>query len=605
MYHSQNTEANIYHALQGYDKIGIFIVATDFTCTEWNVGMESFTGIKKSEVIDQNIVKKIPSLEKSPCFNFIKQAFNSEKNQIHDQPCFSSQENSEEIYSFSFLPVFKDSNECEGCLIIMTPVDKKESQIEIIKSEKRFRSLFEKNSSPMAISRMGNYVQVNEAFLKLFKYKSAEDLIGTSLLNQLDNSQHEEITEIIKARYEGKEAPNTLELIGIKKDGSKFPFQLEVSYIELPDGMATVVMLQDISERKIAEAAIRDSETKFRGIFESNMVGITFTDRNSLIHDANEKFLTMIQYDKSDIGKLSWMQISPPGYEEKDANAIKEYFEKGYFTPYEKELIRKDGTRIPVLIAASILNSGMGLGISFIVDISDLKESKEEAHRVTNELSTFLYMASHDLKGPLASVIGLTNIAKNDVEDKEALNYLNLIQECTKKLDRSLMNFLKIIKIKNNNQEYLPIDFSSIIKEVISSLKHQDEFSNAEFTISNNLNYAFSADPDLIKSIFQNLIENSVKYQTRMRAPMVKISLNEDPQNIYIAVDDNGRGIDEKIKHKIFNMFYRGDISSKGSGLGLYIVKSAVEKIDGTIDVNNKATGGVVFKMQFPKKASV
>lgn len=604
MYHSQSTESNILNTLLGSDHIGIFAVDVNLICTEWNAGMETFTGITQREILNQNILIKFPGLSDSPHINNIKAALNCEKIHVQDQGCFSFPNCKQTIFSFTFLPIIKNSNQAAGCLIVLSPIDKKDSEIQLIKSEQKFRSLFEQTTRPTAISRMGNIIQVNKAFEDLLQYK-AEELVNFSVLQLLDPSQQAEVTEAIKAWYEKKDTPNSYELVGVKKDGTKFPFLVEVSFIDLPDGEASLLMVKDITERKISEAALKDSEAKFRGIFESNMVGITFTDVNSLIHDANEKFLNMIQYSKADIGKLSWMDISPPGFEEKDAKATEEYFDKGYFTPYEKELLRKDGTQIPVLIAASTLKQGLGLGVSFIVDITDLKQSKEEAHRVTTELSTFLYMASHDLKGPLASVIGLTNIAKNDINDEQAINYLNLIQECTKKLDRSLLNFLKIIKIKNNTQENLPIDFNSIIKETISSLKHKEEFSNAEFTISNNLSSTFFADPDLIKSIFQNLIENSVKYNTRMRDPVVKISVKEDEEKFYISVDDNGRGIDEKIKHKIFNMFYRGDITSKGSGLGLYIVKSAVEKIDGTIEVKNKPEGGVVFNIQFPKSITV
>ncbi|HXA01824.1 MAG TPA: HAMP domain-containing sensor histidine kinase, partial [Cytophagaceae bacterium] len=241
-------------------------------------------------------------------------------------------------------------------------------------------------------------------------------------------------------------------------------------------------------------------------------------------------------------------------------------------------------------------------GAGFFVDITDLKQSRKEATKLAEELSTFLYMASHDLKGPLASVIGLTNIARNDIEDPKALEYLNLIQECTLKLDRSLINFLKIIRIKDNTVNHVPIDLNLLIDDILSSLKHQACFANTEFQINNSLKSEFCSDEDLIRSMIQNLVENSVKYQSRLRKPLVKIELREDALNILITVDDNGRGIDEKIKDKIFNIFYRGDISSNGSGLGLYIVKNAIEKLGGSVCAESKKEGGAFFTLTIPKK---
>lgn len=311
----------------------------------------------------------------------------------------------------------------------------------------------------------------------------------------------------------------------------------------------------------------------------------------------------MIGYDLEELqrGDLTWQKLTPPEYFIKDFEAAKEVVEKGFISPYEKEYIKKDGSRIPVLITSSLIkSSSANYGVGFIVDLTELKKSKEETVKVANELSTFLYMASHDLKGPLASVIGLTNVAEKEIYDPKALEYLNLIRECTSKLDASLMNFLKIIRIKNNTIEGTKINFYELISEIISSLKHQASFEEVIFKISVTIQNDFYSDEDLIRSIIQNLLDNAVKYKTRLRESEVNIAIEENNHELLIMVEDNGRGIDENIKDKIFNIFYRGDISSKGSGLGLYIVKSAAENLKGSVNVVNKPSGGCIFSVRLP-----
>jgi PAS domain S-box-containing protein len=484
----------------------------------------------------------------------------------------------------------------------MDITEKKTVELELKKSEERFRLLFEKLATPLGMSRNGIHILANDAYLKLFKY-SFEELIGKSILDLIAPSHKKMVVEYIASRQTGQSIPYSYEAIGIRSDNTEFSFNVDVSYIELLDGMATVASIKDISEQKSAESALRASEAKFRGVFESSMVGITFSNSKQQIVEANEKFLSIIQYTKEDIknSTLQWSHLTPDEYLDLDKKAVVEFMQKGFISPYEKEYIRKDGTRIPVLIAAAILEGHSGLGVGFVIDISELKRSKEETNKLANELSTFLYMASHDLKGPLASVIGLTNIARNDIEEPKALEYLNLIQECTLKLDRSLMNFLEIIKIKNISINHKMVEFKPLVEEILSSLIHQASFSNTEFIIKDSLSSKFYSDKEMIRSIIQNLVENSVKYQTRLRNPVVKIELKEDAENIFIAVDDNGRGIDPAIKDKIFNIFYRGDVSSKGSGLGLYIVKNAAEKLGGSIEITNKPEGGSIFTLMLPK----
>jgi signal transduction histidine kinase len=117
-----------------------------------------------------------------------------------------------------------------------------------------------------------------------------------------------------------------------------------------------------------------------------------------------------------------------------------------------------------------------------------------------------------------------------------------------------------------------------------------------------NQSSEFYSNTGILNSVIQNLVENSIKYRsTQNGTPFVSINISEIGDNIVIQVEDNGRGIDQRIKDRVFDMFYRGTSDSKGSGLGLYIVENAIEKINGKIDVNARKEGGTIFTIVLPK----
>lgn len=162
---------------------------------------------------------------------------------------------------------------------------------------------------------------------------------------------------------------------------------------------------KDITKRKQAEQALRESESRFRRIYESNMISISFWNEEGQITDANQAFLDMIGYDRADLksDQLRWAEITPEKYSERDQEAMQEIREKGIHAPFEKEYIRKDGSRVPVLLGGATLEGGKHLGITYAVDITDRKqamEALEESHErfitILDSLDAHIYAADMD-----------------------------------------------------------------------------------------------------------------------------------------------------------------------------------------------------------------
>lgn len=233
--------------------------------------------------------------------------------------------------------------------------------------------------------------------------------------------------------------------------------------------------------------------------------------------------------------------------------------------------------------------------------VEELMVTNKELQIANEELDGFVYRASHDLRSPLTSVLGLINILKFETQSASHQNYLSLMQKSIEKL----MNVIEdlINHSKNTRMEVVsePIHFEELISEMIQDLKYLDEAHKISFEVIVEGKHEFYSDKLRLVLLFNNLISNAIKYHVTIQEnPFIKINIKKTAQKCIIQIIDNGSGIEEKYHDKIFNMFYRANRNSTGSGLGLYIVKGIVEKLSGTISLQSKHGEGTEFKIELP-----
>ncbi len=283
--------------------------------------------------------------------------------------------------------------------------------------------------------------------------------------------------------------------------------------------------------------------------------------------------------------------------------SFKDKFKKGNIIEYEYELTLSDETLRQLDIREKLISNKNGEHQKFIrtiADVTRIKASEQRLKLINKELSTFIYKASHDLKGPLSSVLGLAFVARSEVKDKAALKYIDMIEKCNKQLDTILMGLLSITKISQGAVDGTKVNVSKLLQEIVDSLKYTPKFKKINCTLNIDKDLEIYSDIGLMKSIGQNLIENAVKYSNSGSKPYIDISATTTSDGIQIEVSDNGIGIPKEIQKKVFEMFYRGHNESKGSGLGLYIVSSAIEKLNGTIQMRSKKGEGSTFTVFLP-----
>ena len=280
---------------------------------------------------------------------------------------------------------------------------------------------------------------------------------------------------------------------------------------------------------------------------------------------------------------------------------------KGYAYNIERVLKTKRGKSIPSSISCSLLydNEGNIDGKLFIVkDISRIKRTTEQLKHKNEELNTFIYRVSHDIKGPLASIMGLLNLAKDDSDDLESVkSYVNLIETSAFRLDKIIGDFLEIGKLTQSQIRTTPVDIKEFTQEILASFQYVEKYKNIDIKVNTPQHRIYKIKKILLKAVLQNLIENSIKYsRCDINNPYVDITIKEADGKLVITVSDNGIGIAKNLQEHVFKMFYKGEHANSGSGLGLYIVKTSIDSLKGTITVKSAPNEGSMFTVEFPAR---
>lgn len=219
------------------------------------------------------------------------------------------------------------------------------------------------------------------------------------------------------------------------------------------------------------------------------------------------------------------------------------------------------------------------------------------------ELDSFFYRISHDLKGPITSLMSLNYVAKLEVKDEAALKFLSEYDSQANRLNNILDGLLRLTKMSFNEDTKQQIDFEKIIYDCIASYKFLTNYELVEFEIVVDPKVEYEAEWALVNTIAQNLIENGIKY-ARIddgNKPFISLSVNQTDSAIELVAKDNGIGMDEKTIENVFVMFFRANRKIEGTGLGLHILKRAVERLNGEISAKSKLGEGTTFKVVLPK----
>ena len=231
-----------------------------------------------------------------------------------------------------------------------------------------------------------------------------------------------------------------------------------------------------------------------------------------------------------------------------------------------------------------------------------VKEKTASLQKVNEELDNFIYKTSHDIRGPLASLKGICNLAIMEAKDATTLDYLKKLDETADKLNKILTRLVIVNQINNATLNFEPINLGALVDEII--MVESKRGLPPRFVIKKEIDksLSFSSDRELIRIILENLIDNSIKfYNDSDRVdPFVRIKVEQKNGHLMVQVIDNGLGIAQVHPDKLFQMFSRASERSGTGGIGLYLTKLASERLGGTIGLGITAEGFTEFRVAFP-----
>ncbi|MEG4489461.1 PAS domain S-box protein [Microcoleus sp. D2_18a_B4] len=407
---------------------------------------------------------------------------------------------------------------------------------------------------------------------------------------------------------------------------------LKVRFYPSDSGLSAYI--QDVSDRKQAEAAFKASEEKLRMLVEANLIGIMFGDVNGRIMEANDEFLRIVGYTREQLqrGELNWIEITPAEYRSLDEKGIAEAQETGVCTPYEKEFWRRDGSRIPVLIGYVLLAQKRQESVAFILDLTVGKQLERELHDRAEELARanrikdeFLGTLSHELRTPLNAMLGWAQLLRNrKFDEKTTVRALETIDRNTRSLATLIDDLLDVSQIITGklSLNLRWVDVISTVEAAIKTLAPAIGAKNIEIVTDFDPTVGrICGDAGRLQQVAWNLLSNAIKFtpdggQVRVAVRKVEGTMareesacckNLSPACVEIEVSDTGQGITEEFLPHVFERFSQADSSIRrsynGLGLGLALVRHCVEMHGGTVQAASAGKGqGASFLVRLPIK---
>jgi PAS domain S-box-containing protein len=507
---------------------------------------------------------------------------------------------------------------------------KREFHQELEKQESRYASLVENmNDGLIYADEQWKIIQVSEQFCRISGYSRA-DLIGTDLRKlTAGNEALANASQFFRMLESGGSPQAEFQIIRKGEGVNAFRVNGAPYFDTTGQRSGSMVVYTDITSLKQTQDLLKKREEGYRTFIDQSSIGIWRADylqpipaglpideqidlllNTGVITECNDFMAQMYGYRHSSelIGRpvRDFYSSENNQDETKTRELLGQFVRSGYriSNSESKERDRTGNVRYMLNNNIGIVERGNLIrtwGVQ--ADITERKNTERELQEAYKELDTFFYKASHDLKGPLASMMGVVYLGRMENKDPNVNRYFDMIETSVQRLDATLMDLIRLARTRKGASKLHAIGLAELVQQTMDVISHLPKFAKTKFEFQIPEYLEVHTDKVLLQSVLQNLMHNAINYSNRHH-PQISISARENEDTVELQVSDNGDGIAAEIQPRIFEMFYRGHQDSNGSGLGLFIVKNALEKMHGTIRFKTEKGMGTTFFITFPKQLS-
>lgn len=364
----------------------------------------------------------------------------------------------------------------------------------------------------------------------------------------------------------------------------------------------------------------RDVRRRFAAIIEGSWFGVAIWTIDGRLLDVNDALLGMWGYSREefDQGNLMLLDLSPPEDRDENHALLVEASRGGSAGPFERVMLRRDGSHLPVLAGLAAFDDKWQEGVVYILDDTERRAAQalhrnlvEELERrvklrtedlqIANEdLESFSYSVSHDLRAPLRTIEGMTEIVRSEIagRSEEADRALARISENVERMSGLIEALLKLARLGQGHLQRSRVDISEVARSLVKELAPG---RSIVFNIEDGIEV--DGDSGLIRALLYNLLQNAVKFTARVDSPTIEVR----SEGGWIVVRDNGVGFDATRADKMFEPFTRLHDAQEypGSGVGLSVVRRIVRRHHGQIEARSLESGGAEFRFTIPGTDSI
>ena len=360
---------------------------------------------------------------------------------------------------------------------------------------------------------------------------------------------------------------------------------------------------------------LADRETRIRRFFNANIIGIFIWDFDGRILEANDAFLRIVGYEREDLdaGRMRWADMTPPDLREREAERVREHQTTGRLPPFEKEYLRKDGSRVPVLVGVAIFEEGGSQGVGFVLDLTErklaseaLREAQDALARV-NRVTTLGVLAAsiaHEVNQPLGAMVTSAAscsrwLAAQPPELDKAQRALERVSKDGQRAGEIIARIRTLVQRQPPRRG--PVDLNEAIREVIALTR--DEMRASDISLGTALARELppvAGDRVQLQQVILNLIVNAIEAMSGSGDGRRELLIHsaQDGNAVAVEVRDSGPGVEPERAERLFEAFYT--TKAEGIGMGLSISRSIIEAHGGRLWVSANAPQGAVFHFSLP-----